>query len=299
MNNERLTPKNCVKYAFNRVRKIYWLYIVTMLFALPVSIHSDFCSGDSLISILLKNGLKIVVMPTLLQSATGMQVFSHMLNGVGWYLSTAFILYMFYPFLEKWIARISSKKPELWLCLSIVCTAFIRFLFRIIETKTGFFNDLSYGFPVFRVFDLITGILLCDTFTKSKDKSLHRINTFTEMVTLSLTVCAWLFITGMSVLSDVLSRIVIVLVIYVFAYENGKVSRFFSSKPMVYLGGISMYIYLIHDCVRMNAQYWLRLMMTNNQIVYGLTIIFTIAVTAVAAVAVEKLNAYLKRRQQG
>ena len=54
----------------------------------------------------------------------------------------------------------------------------------------------------------------------------------------------------------IIDMIIVASVIYVLAQGKGKISLCLASKPMVFLGNLSMYIFLTHYLIRMFVDYF-------------------------------------------
>ena len=86
--------KDNVSFAIKHVKKIYPLYITTILIGLLYDVILRLLDGDTFSTIFLYDSLKLALAVPLLQSATGTMTFGHAFNGVGWFLSTLFCIYL-------------------------------------------------------------------------------------------------------------------------------------------------------------------------------------------------------------
>lgn len=256
-NNKRVQEKNNCKYAWHRVKKLYVLYIISMLLTIPTIILSSInVLGKSIKSIVVINFFKILIMPSMLQSITGLNSLSHMYNGACWFLSTIFILYMIYPYLEKanlkYIEKNKNKKQIcLYIFLVILLYLIVYFLFSIIERNT-IFDDLKYGSPWIRIFQFILGILICDLFFITNNKK----NTSLKEIIIYMLFICWLllrnniFIGKLLIFKQLIDISIVAYLIYIFSFENGILSKILNNKKLVFLGNNSMYIFLLHYMFR-------------------------------------------------
>ena len=176
-NPEKLPQKyslgKAVGYGFGRVSKLYKVYLVTMLCAIPADLLEKVFRGQSVLAATVKTGVNILIAPTLLQSASGLLAVSHGLNGVAWFLSCLFILYMLFPLLEKLNKIIREKDFVLYaMAITFGLACVVHRAFSALENSFmpgGLTLDLSHGSPYMRVFHLFLGMLLADVVSKQNE----------------------------------------------------------------------------------------------------------------------------------
>lgn len=234
-------------YAYKRVNKLYFWYLIGLILSVPI-VYNISAGGVRLVA-------KIGICATLLQSLSGMTGISHLLNAPCWFLSTLFCLYAIYPLLKKVNNRIilSSKNKNvafklLFLVFLIRMPVYVLFIHLHNTTP---FTDLFYGSPYIRIFDFVLGILLCDVFVSVKIKLSRSVWTLIELVT-TLVFLFWWFEAGViqssatSVISVSISIFVALSLIFVFAHDSGMISQCMSLDSMLWLGNISMYLFIFH-----------------------------------------------------
>ena len=254
--------KCCIKYAIKRIKKIYPLYIVTMGIMFANVIYTKICLEEYLS--IFKQTILFIFTGTLLQSATGMTMFSHAFNGACWFLSTLTILYIIYPKIGRannlLIIKRETKSLFLILIVLILSYPIIRYIFEQIDKNT-FFNDLAYGSPYMRIFDIIIGVILCDIYIYRKHNA--KIIKLSEIPVFICFIFWWLFrntifcINEYNNLKTFIDISITAIVVLVYSYQIGIISKFLESRIMVKLGNMAMYIYLIHYPVRMLLDYYL------------------------------------------
>lgn len=232
-----------------RIRKLYPLYICTMLISI-VPYCGSRLHDQSLQTVVVNSIVKFVPSLFLLQSLTGLTTFSIAFNGVGWFLSTLFILYLVAPFLAKSFEKFDDRYTMRILIINIIATVLAFAVFRFIDMRTPF-DDLSYGSPYFRVFFIGDGMMIAKLF---KEKKIHYGKSASDLfVFLAL---AWFPLRNTVaeyILPELIRTVDIVLcVLMICALLNAKgyVNKVFAGNTIVYLGGLTGLMFLIHYPIR-------------------------------------------------
>lgn len=110
-----------IKYAFYHVRKWYWLHIVTMVIGIILNYKTSYLL------------YKVIVNIVLIQSWRA--PYNYSLNGVAWYLSCLFLLYLITPQI-LYLNKIIRKNLKICVLLLVFLTA-LNFI--IGNVMTGFF----------------------------------------------------------------------------------------------------------------------------------------------------------------
>lgn len=251
-----------INYGKKHIKKIYPVYVAFLLSGIPLFLiklrnEKGYLNFNDIANCI----IKFLVDLTLLQSGTGYSEFSHSLNAVCWFLSSLFCIYLISPIIMKAIKHRVRSIKSCFVCL-IICI-FISYLFSIlfnwIENRT-FFNELCYASPYRRVFYVISGMFIAKIYnTYESDNSLH-FHKFIdsgkfEYVFICLSIL-WFFLRysfcnfwGNTVY--IFDMIIVFGDLFALAVSRGKISKFFSGKHIVFLGNISMYIFLSHYNIRM------------------------------------------------
>ena len=90
-----------LKFAIDKIKKLYPPYLFSIVLCIPVTLYFAI-SLHGVPEGIIRTVIKVPLVPFLLQSMTGMAGFSHAFNGVCWFVSTLFILYIIYPLLHRW-----------------------------------------------------------------------------------------------------------------------------------------------------------------------------------------------------
>lgn len=128
--------------------------------------------------------------------------------------------------------------------------------------KNTIFDELVYASPYRRIFYVIPGMLLAQIYIFNKDMTTPK-SSFENISLLSAII--WFFLRNItkqyfSWYVYAIDMVITCCMIYALAIENGFFSKMLSSKVMVYLGSISMYIFLSHYNIRMYVDYIVRTM---------------------------------------
>ena len=257
------TLKDGVVYGIKHIKKIYVIYLITMAIGLIATVFLEFYHGKSILFVLLLNATKTFLAIPLLQTATGTMMFGWAYNGVCWFLSCLFCIYLFSPMLI-YVLRKQSKsfKYDLFFYLlylvSIILLAFIFGNIEHISAKSSFklkFDALIYGSPYIRVFYVSAGMTLAIVFDRLSNVELNlQKNTFSifeiMILIVSIIYYCFLFLPDSCFFRYAIDVIICSALIMVFSQNQGIVSLFCSKPLMQKLGNMSMYFFLVHYPIR-------------------------------------------------
>ena len=248
-----VTLRGIGAYVWRKLRKVYPLYIFTMLFAvlftrIPkyIAMHQFEYLKKPLIR-LLRNAL-------LIQSWFPKGYFSF--NGVGWFMSTMMFLYLLtLPMLALATRIRRTKRPVLAYCASVIALSAAAVLYCYILRNTEM-EYTQYVLPVARVWEYAAGICLgCLTRCvkpRLGEPRLARTLTFTaaEAAVFALWIAApykmdypaWQFRIVHWLLPDIL-------LLLTFGLGEGLLSAAFRARPLVALGDLTFECFLLHQLV--------------------------------------------------
>lgn len=276
--------KSSVCFAIERIKKIYPIYIFALLFSLPYAIMQ----GGSLVNTI----IKFLISVTLFQSATGILTFSHAINGVGWFLSTLFIIYFLCPSMLQFCKKIiqNRKNGIILIIVSILIVPGVSLIFEYIESHT-FFDDLRYSSPYARVFYVLLGMIICQSLKYFEIKKWS--NTIWESF-VSVLAIGWFLLRNSCGFHIGINKLIDILIcsalLIVFSAENGIISRWVSSKWILNVNKWCMYIYLIHYPVRMYIDICVKSMPLANMWYVGiLEALLIIFITILISYVVNRL----------
>ncbi|MBP5670059.1 MAG: acyltransferase [Lachnospiraceae bacterium] len=249
------------RYSLEKIRKLYPLHVLTLLIALAVELWpmlSDHVWKD--IAIL---GGKAFLNAALLHAWVPSAEVYFSLNGVSWYLSVCLFLYFIFPFVMKRLKRSDAKKLLMVAILVYLAQVFIAVLTRHVEIPHwrfyGFQKWLTYICPLFRLGDLVIGGCVgcvCARRMAEKVEMKRMTATILEVVVIFLVVlCQFLFVHQVRYFGtewfrySMLFAPTSVALVFLAAQGSGWISKVMCLKPLVYLGNLSGYAFLIHTVV--------------------------------------------------
>ena len=196
---------------------------------------------------------KILVNVSLVQSWIPFSDYYFSLNGVAWYLSTSFVLYIAYPFIRE---LLKVKKNYL---INIFLLYFGMIIIAYLFAKTNLPKEqmewFTYIFPLFRIGDFAIGCNLGLLFLKNK-KLGSKICTIMEICSFTLAIislyvyeitsnnyeCSWYRYTLLFIPS-------VCCLIYILAVNKGFMSKLLSNKNIVKIGNLSGYAFIVHQMI--------------------------------------------------
>lgn len=231
--------KQYIKWIYNRMKKLYPIHLIT--FIMSIFIRFDWILNLDLKTLVIKALLNI----TLLQSLDPDQIYPF--NGLSWFLSTTFILYLFAIPLILQIKKINKIKSQYLILIILI----IQNIIILINNKQNYQLNL-YTSPFFRMFDFIIGMLIAKNFiiykgNKVNSKIFNKLEIGIFIVFLVMYVLC-LFNEniqhGLSFYSPVF-----ICGIYIFAFEKGKISKWLSSDIFQKIAGVSFEFYMVHELI--------------------------------------------------
>ena len=249
---------DCIKYGINHVKKIYPVYILTILFGFFFQVALGIYKSEFGLSVLLKHIVKLIVNFLILQSATAMTLFIHAFNGVTWFLSALFCIYLISPAVIVFLRK--SSKSLITDFLSLVINTFLiiitAYLFEKVEIKLQSMNiavdDLVYSSPYRRVFYVLVGMNLAMIYQRVKEKFID----ISEVKSNLMEICVCLICLGYCLFRNVMAEglykyfidvCLCSLLVFIFAFDKGFISKILNKAIFQKLGNIAMYIFLIHS----------------------------------------------------
>lgn len=250
--------KEVFKFTINRIKKFYPLHIIMLLASLVITGVFNYTTPDQFFSFI----KKLISNIFLIQSWVNNQQYYFGFNGVTWFLST----YIFLTFLTIPIMMIlkqinKNKHGNILLgILSIMLfavTIVISYFIRKNHFDNAFCEFWVYVFPPSRLLEyiigIIYGIILSDKKINFKyDKVVFSILEIAMVVLIYFYLKLYSEIPNFYYIFNVrFSAWIIpsILLIIVLTFQKGIISKIFSLKPLVYLGKISMHMFIIHQVI--------------------------------------------------
>lgn len=261
----RPSVKDCLKYGISHIRKIYPVYAATIVFGVGAELVIALIKSNLSISWGVHEFVKIVVNLLLMQSATGMAHYTHAYNGVSWFLSCLFCIYLVAPLL-LFLVRKVSKNYKIDIALIVADIVLIIILKNFLASIQVHFqnikglpdvNYLYYVSPVLRVFSVLIGMSLACIFNRLRENQFdlpEKKACVFEVVVSIAALMDFFFAHSLPESPDFLRDIylfpLLSLFILVFAFDRGCVSKILHAPSMQSLGKMSMYIFMIHYPIR-------------------------------------------------
>ena len=300
--------KGAVLFSLRKIKKLYPLHIITMLGALILILPNaiKLISVDSVVELI----GQILANVFLIKAFIPKENIYFSLNGVSWYLSVCIFLYVFFPFVQKKIKKISVIKAirNIFILYGVqIAIVAIIFIFNYFYNfNQEIITGLTYISPFFRSIDFLAGVNLCVLFKKRSHNWDNKMYTFLEIILVMAIVAISVIFSHMQgmknkgILIDVLGRSAVVFLpislifVYLFAVNKGGVSKIMTNKFCVYVGNISAYTFLIHSVVIRYLDVIISKYKINIDKVSGVILAF-IFTLIISAIYVDMEELYLKK----
>ncbi len=283
-------PQNSFGFAWNKIKRLYPLHIVTMLFAAFYAVIKT--------RMLEKTILDIGIHTLLIQMWIPKAEFYATLNGPSWYLCVSFFLYLMFPLMLKLFkGNMSQKKVVLYICIFFVVEIFVSlatFLLNNHDESLWFSTKwITYYSPPVRLIDFFMGCCLGYLFL---DRSECNKNYFLELavcilvpISLLIYVSEYGILGSQSVKYTLLFLPTSMILLWVVAGEKGVIPKILSTRVFVWLGDLSPYIFLIHGVV-------LKYCRAGFSVAFSITNVY---ITATVSLVATIFGAFIWRKLDG
>lgn len=229
-------------YARTKIKKIYPLYIVTIILFIPLSFKNLVLESN--VSIIIY--MLCVIANIFLLEAWFPKNFDS-ISYAGWYLSILVFLQFITIPLNDLYKRVHSKINS---NILIIAAVFILFLMYTIFVGNEFY--FYYNFPLYRIFEYFIGFILGKMYLNGEYKKMFcdkKLSTFIEIITILVCLIVYnLFYSSSNYgVHSVVEMLVIMTIIFVFSHEAGYISNLLKNKFLINSGNISGELYLIHN----------------------------------------------------
>lgn len=219
-----------------RIARIFPMHFITLLVAIPLT-YSVLRPIDGMwVAKLISNGL-------LVQGFIPVQELCFSFNIVSWSISDELFFYCMFPLLILFGNKIGMKKSGIVLLILVITNILLFFLL-----PGQLHHIFLYVSPFVRIIDFIIGIALFEVFWWLKNKPTAWNFSYLEWGSVLLFI---LFFSLHEFVPEGLRYSIfywpaMCMILLVFAFQKGAISRFLSCRIMVFLGEISFSFYLIH-----------------------------------------------------
>lgn len=256
-----LSPASSLRFAAGKVKKLYPLYIITMLPILALNLYMLYAHGAGSVRELLTDlGLSLILIQAWFPGHA--QAF----NGVAWYLSLSLFFYFAFPYILYIMKKYRSPAAPYIALAALICVGIaLGLMARPISAalyggdNADFLFWYSYISPIFRLIDFAAGCNLACIYLARRDKdAATRTVAALELICMALLILGiYLFSRFANIPSLMAYRTGLVFLpfclvfIYLFALGAGTLPRLLTNRVTVFLGNISAAFFLIHqDVVR-------------------------------------------------
>lgn len=280
-----------------RLEKIYPLHLVMLSFCFLMYVGFALIEDNKGE---IANYVKyFVVDSVLLQAWIPVKEYYMSLNGVSWFLSALmFSYFMFIP------TNIAVNKIKNRSCKSVYIAMAFTFAFlatyELICKNEGVHQYYTYVFPFYRYLEFVIGMFLAEIYKENIETKTSK----TTFTVLEISVVIYFIVEyivgdvfsislGINGVISIVQVLIMCILIYIFSFEKGIVSRFISSKLFLMFASISFEVYLIHQAFQ-NAFGAVLSKLGLSQF----TGIVAIVTTFIAAIAWNKFADRIKKRNQ-
>ena len=240
----RLSGPAMWKFYAARVARIWPVHLLTLGLAAVVLHREIMAAPGQVIAPLLAN-------LTLTQSFFSDETIYFSLNTVSWSLSDEIFFYLLFPFIVWAMHSVGLDRPVCSSLLAIVLWAVgMACVLTGLDDPLGFW--MWYINPAFRVLDFLTGVAVAQVFLGLNDKGIRGPSPkWAVVLEVSSLVAVAVALMASPSVDYLLRRSVyytpfFAIVILVFAYQRGLISRLLSGKVLLLLGEVSFSFYMFH-----------------------------------------------------
>lgn len=289
--------KGCVDFMISKIKKLYGLHILTMIAALLLVVVPAIKGTVQLdYSTLI---IKVLLNVVLLQAWVPDSSIYFSLNGVSWYLSLAVFLYMMFPLL---LSKMQKHRGHANVYVTIIVTVIMQIsgawiLQQLCALPDGGHNITSwftYICPLYRLGDFVIGCNIGYIFVNMKKECANKTKTLIEICSIAITMLSMFiasYFVNLQVYSVVYFLPIAVMLVFVFAQENGRISMLISNRLLVSIGNLSAYTFLIHQIVIRYCKLFLPRIIDLEINIFLMTMI-AFVITWIVAILYEKLKAW-------
>ena len=284
--NAPVSVLNSILFSWKHIKKLYLLHLLTTLLALPLLI----CAMPDNINGIIK---RLLVNILLIQSWFPQENIRYSMNNVSWFLSVMAFLYTLFPTIRNYLSRKIASKRLLYYAFSIGCIQFLAswILHRlhikgIIETEIV--KGLTYNWPLFRTGDFLIGSILGKLYSVPSNKRHNNgMTLFGFAVFFSTCMLREVFRTAeyqwwtLTILAIPGSCFMVALF---YSSESSVMRKLAGFSPILFIGQISGYAFLIHELVIRYSVYCypgLNSSFINKVLFAGITLAITILLSEI------------------
>ena len=249
VNKMSLKPVQCLKFSVSKIKKLYPLHLI-MLAIIYVLVKMP-TSGEAIPRMIRE------ILLVKCWTSHSEDYFSY--NGVAWYLATYFYICMMAPYVIHLVAKVKNKKQVLAMGTGIyVLMLGIGLFFSKVNIPIGdgFAKWITYICPFYRMLDFTLGVLLGWVYLNCRKKEMvnqRRAHLLEVLALIAFIVMEYAYLpikeNYMGIGYNVYFVPASLLIVWVFAVNEGVVTKSLNHKVLLWLGNISGFTFLIHQVV--------------------------------------------------
>ena len=281
--------------AVRRISKLYPLHMIMMLASIPFVIYR--AGGLHISDLLIKIGCNVLLIQSLIPSAD----INASLNGVSWFLSNIFVLYIVFPFLYRLFKKCRNRFSLVFVLVVLIAvqTLYVYIVGCFVHTA-DVMTYLIHSSPLYRVFDMSYGIILGFMSVKERktdEEGTAFLSSIVELAALIVTgilVYIWSKESMIVYLSYApVCPFMSVIWMQLFYRKAGIVTKLLTNKVTVFLGDRSGSAFLIHFpiVVYINTFIFPHLTVLKRTIIHGILVPGSVILTLVLSYLYDKWQA--------
>lgn len=279
---KRFDIKDFLFFRFTRIIPVHLFTLIVFIF-----LFNKLSELPEMLSVLAANGMLV---HSLIPSST----YYFSFNAVSWSISCELFFYV------SFCGLILLSSRTLAVLLSFIIA--IQIIFIIYPLPVISAHWLFYINPFFRVSDFIIGMLFCRWYCSNQYTPGVNLSSFLELLSIALLGVTIFIATNnvqnMNVRYDLLFIIPMLIILIVFSFNNGVISKLLSCRPFVFLGEASFAFYMIHLMVINKLPEFLTITSTNinSVLVYAFAaFIISLTLASFVFIFIEKpINKYAR-----
>lgn len=296
---ERIGFTNSLKFTIKIIKKLYPLHLLTLFLMIMYTLFSEGIIRQMLPKIIL-NGL-------LLQAWVPSPEWYLSFNKASWYLSVCMFIYFAFLWLYSKLCKICDRGRFSiyfcgigWIIIVVVLSSIL-----LIMECTGFISQdftkwITYVFPLYRCSDMFMGMMLGKIYCNSENKGKREKSKLFSALEIFL-IILWffqiiLYRKGLFIPSAFRYSVFWIpsslLTVYLFAMNEGFVTRVLTNKAIILIGNITGIAFLIHQIIIGIVE----IKVDNPALITILSFVSTILISYVYQTAEEKLRSLFENK---
>lgn len=288
-------------FIWKRIKKVYPTYIVMQTLCLVAAIIKN-PAADAVKELLWRYVISIPMLQMLIPNSK----LYVSLNGVGWFMSALFLIYLITPVIIMLASSVREQKGKnamILLALILLYIGMGLYSARYLEAgdaREFVMRSLPVDIVVFCI-----GVFLANLrmvfHREEPNRSGIRITGMTVLEIAAIVLAVWSYFETLRnpMWNTYLEKILVfMLLIFVYSYDGGILSKVFAWKPFLILGTVSFEFYLIHYFVVRYIAVWLQEKIGNTNRDNLLILILCFVVTWGVCVLIEMIKKRLQSRKR-